>query len=57
LLKLLKENELNVPVIVGGSVITEADGKKMRDMGIAAIFGPSSTDQEIFDTIDHIVPT
>jgi methylmalonyl-CoA mutase C-terminal domain/subunit len=55
LLELLKENQLNIPIVVGGSVITPADREKLKEMGVAAAFGPSSTNQEIIETIRKIV--
>lgn len=54
LLKALEENNLKIPVVVGGSVVTAADGEKMKEMGIAACFGPSSTDKEIIRIIKRI---
>lgn len=56
LIELLKESGVEIPVIVGGSVITSGDVKKLKEMGVAAAFGPSSTDQEIIETIKNIVP-
>ena len=54
LLELLRENKLKTPVVVGGSVITPADREKLKEMGVAAAFGPSSTNQEIIETIRQI---
>ena len=54
LLELLKENRLEIPVVVGGSVITPGDGEKLREMGVAASFGPSSKNEEIIETIRQI---
>ena len=56
LIDLLKEKRVEIPVIVGGSIITLGDVKKLKEMGVAAAFGPSSTDEEIIETIKHIVP-
>lgn len=55
LMGLLKEMNLEIPVVVGGSVITPGDGEKLREMGVAAAFGPGSTDEEILETIRAIV--
>jgi methylmalonyl-CoA mutase C-terminal domain/subunit len=55
LLELLKENQLKTPIVVGGSVITPGDRQKLKEMGVAAAFGPSSTNQEIIETIRQIV--
>ena len=57
LLELLKENNLETPVVVGGSVITPGDREKLAGMGVAAAFGPSSTNQEIIETIRQITRT
>jgi methylmalonyl-CoA mutase C-terminal domain/subunit len=54
LLELLKENRLEIPVVVGGSVITPGDREKLEAMGVAAAFGPSSKNEEIIETIRRI---
>ena len=54
LLKLLKEKDLEIPVIVGGSVITPGDTKTLLKKGIAAAFGPASTTDDIIRTINSI---
>ena len=54
LLKLLKEKDLEIPVIVGGSVITPGDRKTLLKKGIAAAFGPASTTDDIIQTINSI---
>ncbi|MBU2551552.1 MAG: cobalamin-dependent protein [Proteobacteria bacterium] len=56
LMRLLKENALEIPVIIGGSVITPGDEKKVREMGVTAAFGPSSTRDQIIETIQRIAP-
>ena len=55
LLGLLKERDLNIPVIIGGSIITPSDGDKLMNMGVAETFGPSSTADEVIQTIKKIV--
>ena len=55
LLELPKKNQLKIPIVVGGSVITPGDREKLKEMGVAAAFGPSSTNQEIIETIRQIV--
>ena len=45
LLRLLKENEMNVPVIMGG-VIPSEDVPRLLEMGIQVVFGPGSTPDE-----------
>jgi methylmalonyl-CoA mutase C-terminal domain/subunit len=54
LLELLKVNNLKIPVVVGGSVITPGDREKLEEMGVAAAFGPSSRNEEIIETIRQI---
>ena len=56
LIDLLKERGVEIPVIVGGAVITSGDVKRLKEMGVAAAFGASSSDQEIIETIKNIVP-
>ena len=55
LLTTLNEEDLDIPVVVGGSVITAGDIKKLQDMGVAAAFGPSATNDEIVERIQQLV--
>ena len=55
LIDLLKKENLAVPVIVGGSVITPKDSKNLIETGIAAAFGPSATHDEIIKCIKGLV--
>jgi methylmalonyl-CoA mutase C-terminal domain/subunit len=57
LLGMLKEQHLGIPIVVGGSVITPEDRKKLKDMGVAVAFGPSSTNDEIVENIRQLVNT
>ena len=57
LLTTLNEEDLDIPVVVGGSVITAGDIKKLQDMGVAAAFGPSATNEGIVDSIRQLVKT
>jgi methylmalonyl-CoA mutase C-terminal domain/subunit len=52
---LMKEMDLEIPVVVGGSIITPGDIKVLQEKGVAAVFGPSSTSEEIVDTIRNII--
>ena len=54
LLGMLKEQDLNIPVVVGGSVITPGDSKKLKDMGVADAFGPSATNDQIVESIQQL---
>ncbi len=56
LLDLLKEKKMNIPVVVGGSIITPSDSVKLKKMGVAAAFGPSTANEEIIETIQRIAP-
>jgi len=47
LLGLLKEKSVDIPVVVGGSVITPKDRLNLKKMGVGDAFGPSSSDEEI----------
>jgi methylmalonyl-CoA mutase C-terminal domain/subunit len=55
LMRMLKENHLETPVVIGGSVITRKDEQKVVSQGVAAAFGPNSTDEEIFSRINMII--
>lgn len=55
LMDLLKEQELDIPVVIGGSVITKGDDRLMTAQGVAAVFGPWSSDQEILTTIQSLI--
>ncbi len=55
LLGMLKEQHLGIPIVVGGSVITPEDRKKLKDMGVAVAFGPSATNDEIVESIQQLV--
>ncbi len=54
LLGLLKEKNLSVPIIVGGSVITPSDADVLTRKGVAAAFGPSAEADEIIETVKRI---
>jgi methylmalonyl-CoA mutase C-terminal domain/subunit len=54
LLKLLKEHELETPVIIGGPIITPDDEQAMMEIGVKAVFGPGSTNEEIIEAINNL---
>jgi methylmalonyl-CoA mutase C-terminal domain/subunit len=56
LMQLLRQRELNVPVVVGGSVITAGDERLLRDKGVAAVFGPTAPVEDIPAAIRRLVP-
>ena len=54
LLAALREHDLDVPVVVGGSVVTDADARAIRAKGVAAAFGPTADGAEIVATIERL---
>jgi methylmalonyl-CoA mutase C-terminal domain/subunit len=54
LVGLLKEKGVEIPVVVGGSVITPGDRKRLVELGVAAAFGPGVSEQEIVEKIRGI---
>jgi len=54
LLSLLKKEGADIPVVVGGSVITPKDAGALLDLGVAAVFGPGAAGEEIIKTIAQI---
>jgi methylmalonyl-CoA mutase cobalamin-binding domain/chain len=42
-------------VVVGGSVLTEADERQLQRLGVDATFGPYAPDDEIVDRLDQLV--
>lgn len=55
LLDLLEQNNLDIPVVLGGSVITAEDGAAMLDRGVAAVFGSGSVVSDMVDTVRSLV--
>lgn len=51
LLDAIRQQRLDVQVVLGGSVITEADAAQMRTIGVADIFGPESSSEQIVNSI------
>lgn len=55
ILNLLKEKKmLDVPVILGG-VVPDDDAERLKEMGLAAFFGPGSDTGEIIACIKRLV--
>jgi len=48
----LTQLEEPIPVVIGGSVITDADKRSLT--GVAAAFGPTATPAEIIETIRNL---
>ncbi|MCP3854332.1 MAG: methylmalonyl-CoA mutase [Actinomycetia bacterium] len=55
LLELIDQNDLGIPVVLGGSVITEEDAASMREKGVAAVFGSGSVVTDMVDTVRNLV--
>jgi methylmalonyl-CoA mutase C-terminal domain/subunit len=55
LMRLLSERGLQIPVVVGGSVLTQADQRLLGEKGVAATFGPASSAGEIPEAIRRLV--
>ncbi len=55
LIGLIEKNQLETPVVIGGSVITRGDEQKVLSQGVAAAFGPNTTDEEIINRINTII--
>ena len=55
LLDLISQNEAQIPVVVGGSVITARDEKQLKQMGVAAVFGAGATTEDIVTSINALV--
>lgn len=53
--KLAKEQKLDDVLIVGGGIIPEQDVPKLKKAGIAGIFGPGTTVEEIVNFIEQNV--
>jgi len=49
--KLLKEHKIDNIMIIGGGIIPEEDSSKLKQAGIAEIFGPGTDTREIVDFI------
>jgi methylmalonyl-CoA mutase C-terminal domain/subunit len=50
ILELLKENNSNVPIFVGG-IIPEEDADKMKKMGIIEVYGPGTPTSVVIEGI------
>jgi methylmalonyl-CoA mutase C-terminal domain/subunit len=50
----LKEAGMDVPVVVGGSVVTDSDKTDIISKGVAAAFGPTDTPEGIVAEIRRI---
>ena len=53
-LRLLRERNLTVPVILGG-IIPRADHDRLRELGVAAVLGPGSSSVTILSTVATLI--
>jgi methylmalonyl-CoA mutase, C-terminal domain len=51
----LKDAGMEVPVVIGGSVVTDNDKADITAKGVAAAFGPTDTPKGIVDEIRRVV--
>lgn len=54
LMALLDQRGLDIPVVLGGSVLTAADARALEAKGVAATFGPNSAVEDIPATIERL---
>jgi methylmalonyl-CoA mutase C-terminal domain/subunit len=54
LLALLRDEGADVPVVLGGSVITPGDARSMLERGVAAVFDSRSTPQAMIGAITRL---
>ncbi|GAA4179072.1 cobalamin B12-binding domain-containing protein [Streptosporangium oxazolinicum] len=56
-LELLKESDASDIVVFGGGIIPEADMPALQEMGVARVFTPGATTQEIVDWVRSAIPS
>jgi methylmalonyl-CoA mutase C-terminal domain/subunit len=56
-LELLREREAEDVVVFGGGIVPEEDIVRLTEMGVAKIFTPGATTQEIVDWVRQNVPS
>jgi len=54
LFEALRAVRQDVPVVVGGSVVTPNDARAIAERGVAAAFGPTAESSEIVETIRRL---
>ena len=54
-LERLRQHSLSIPVVLGGSVITQTDAEKLHQKGVAAVFTSSCTTDEVVRAIRKLV--
>ncbi|WP_067172333.1 cobalamin B12-binding domain-containing protein [Microtetraspora niveoalba] len=56
-MEVLKEQDAEDIVVFGGGIIPEADIPELKEMGVAGIFTPGATTEEIVDWVRSRIPT
>jgi methylmalonyl-CoA mutase C-terminal domain len=54
--RLLEEQGASDILLFGGGIIPDEDVPKLKELGVAAIFGPGTSTQDIVDFLRHAVP-
>ncbi len=54
IIKILEKKHLQISVVAGGSVITKKDEEFLSKQGVAAVFGPNSSEREIIEGIKSL---
>jgi len=57
LVQLLEKDNIKIPVIIGGGIITPSDAEMLKKKGVSAVFGPSSTREEIVPAVINLART
>jgi len=55
IIELLDKQNADIPVVVGGSVITGGDRKQLEEMGVALVFEPGVEKNEIVQKMETLV--
>ncbi len=55
ILKLLQEKGLGDILVLAGGIIPDEDLPALKEMGIAGVFGPGTSTQEIVESINQIL--
>ncbi len=54
ILKLMKEHGMDDVVLIGGGIIPDDDKEELKRMGVAEVFGPGASTQEIVECIRKV---
>jgi methylmalonyl-CoA mutase C-terminal domain/subunit len=55
LIRQLRTRGSNIPVVIGGSVITPEDSENMRQSGVAAVFASSTDGNDLIECVRALV--